>query len=690
MRAPRRRRALLAAGAIGALFIGAVSAGTAMPRREIERGAAGLAQSFANLGDHKRAAETLFAAYRANPTEGGRIEVARALLIAGENASAIDLLGAPSESAAEEFARRHLLAEALLRVKRHADAQTLARSLILESPGDARARLILARAAYQLGNFESAKAMLGDALRAGGEALADAWLFRARMALQDNAFETAASAVERARAAGAQQSEARALDAEVSIRSGAVIEPAFAGFSGPQRDYLSVLVDMREGRFEEAARRLRDIEPWVVALPYGDLFVARVRTLAGDDAQGAIGLDHALLDAPGNPLMLAAKLEQLLESGRLSEAARTASKSEADSAAALARLVAARRLMQWDAAVIHAEQLADLTGSMPVDAFLFGAASAPARRAVERAQSDLAFADAVSAGLRGSPRRAGEAAAYLSRPGADPAELVWAGRFLLASNDDAAASDAFERALAAAPNCKECLTGALRPVIRTGDYADVEARIRGEARGGDRALLIARALAAQGRFPDAAALIAADQGASIDRSDALFAASLFAVTEQADVLAEFAGAFVRRHPDSAEAAHVLALARLDEEAAGAARRALLAAPANHERAADYASAMVRLGRQAEAAAFLNYLQRRAGVTPALVNAAAILGGEPAQAADDRPQGLASARADYLREPSDPRLIARYAAALGASGDIAAEARVRREACFWARSAGCQS
>ncbi len=694
--APSPRSRVLAVLLVGAACVAAGGLAAALKPARTANAPDALARSYAEAGDFRRAAETRLAAYRAAPSERLRLEAARAQMLAGDNPAAVDMLGAISSDAASDYARRHLLAEAMLRLKRYDEAYEISGKLLAQAPADARARLLQARIAYGLGDFAGAKAALAVAIRTGGEALGDAWLFRARIALHENELEAARSAAERASAAGAPPTELRAVALEAQIRQGrsmageikpgSTTDESASQMSKPQRAYLAAFEFAHRGEYAEAARLLRDIEPWVMALPYGDLFIARVQMLAGDVAQGETGFESAIRDAPHNALLQAAKVDRLIATGRLVDADEAVQRLESldQVRGGFARLALTRSASDWDGRIEAVKRVAGSTSPHSVDAFLFGALSAPAKAHAMTRDADLARSIGIALE---APQKTLFVARALAGAGADPGQLVWAGRLFQLANADATAAAAFDRALAAAPNCRLCVVDRIRTDIRSGEPERAEERIITAGAGSRNAPLLARVRAAQGRLAEAAVIMRGIEE-PLATTDALFFGEILARLGQTKEIVSLAREMERRETGSLAAAGLAAAAGLYEESAAAARRALLTAPQDSDLADEFASAMLRVGRRDEAIEFLDELGRQSGTSFGAAFDRLFADGAP-DAPSDIGDETAIRRA-YLFQSSNLRALTRFARALSEQGEAAAALQVRRESCFWGYSRDCLS
>lgn len=706
-KAPPRARAplVLASGAVVVLCLALLAVASERMFRPARAQAAAapqdMAAEFERRGDFKRAAETLRAAWRAAPTETLRLKTARAFLVAGEEATAIDLLSAPSEGASEDFTRRHLLAEADLRARRFADAADVAAALLADAPGDGSAKLILARVAHGLGDFRKSRALTAETIRMGGPSLAEAWLFRARLALDANDLETARSAAKRAGEAGAGAGELSAIEIEALLRAGD-LDKARAGLAdfrdapwggeGPLAERLATHLDVCAGRFAEAGRRLRDIASLVESAPFGLLFIARVADLSGDVAQGEDMLRTALDEAPANPPLLAASFDHAIAVGRLDHAdeiIRRVSEVDPDRAA-LAAVEASLARGDIDAAANAARAIRSFSDPPSTDAFVFGARCLRSDARGQVATRAAALLAAVAEAKGNERSQTLSAARRLDAETDDAAAALLAGEIYLSAGDDDAAATAFSRARDRAPGSSAARTGLARIAARAGAPEDALKAIPADAAlTPGAALNRARALAALGRADEAAAGIApfaGDFGA--DPAAAAAALRIFArANRPEDVLAVTEGARSKL-PDAPQTVELLIAAGRTDQAAAAARAGLIAFPDAEDRAALYVNVMSGIGRRQEAAEFLKELSAKVGGNQALSSAIGEIEGKALDIAKTPPPDEATARRDYLSRADRARSAAELAAALSRIGEAGAAIRFEREACFWKGDGPC--
>jgi thioredoxin-like negative regulator of GroEL len=690
--AARFRRPLPAFAALALCGLAGFVALRGLSPVEIDASPTGLARSLMDEGEYARAAATLRAAYRAHPGERLRIEAARALLSAGDNYEALELLrdGLPEESLGRDA--DYLRAEALIRLRRFAEASSLARE-IAENDRSGAALLLSARAAYGAGRMDDALEFTGGALRNGGPSLGAAWLFRARLALDANDLAAATAAIARARESGAPAREISAAEIEALIRRGA-FEDASAAISrlqaragrrarqdDPLSEYLSAMLDSAKGDYVSATRRLRAAERWIGGIANGPLLLAMAHDGAGDVAQADRRFAALVGAEPENAVAIFAAGDRLIAAGRLEEAGAIADRSEAPLAAAYLRLAAALAAADHDAASEAAKAFVDAPFPPSPAETVFGPHAAPAQLSRGRYLGARELAEGTRVLLSGDARQAGRTARQLDQPAAAPAMLNLIGELYFAAGDDAQAAAAFGRASSAAPRSSKALIGRTRAAVRAGNLGADETLLR-ERVAAEPDLIVARTLLARVLMAEGRAAAAVESLAPVEealaasaREAMVYAAALERAGDGAR-LAAFAERFRDLHPEDPAAAALLARAGLSEAAAAAARAALLAAPERPERIGAYRSAMRLIGRGEAAEAFLAALAQSSRAARA------------APASPGEGEDLAALRRAYLARPTDAAAISRFGTALAAAGGLAESARVMREACFWASFESC--
>lgn len=703
------RRFLAALAATGLLIAAGLAAQDERSSRDLDSSPLAFAHSLIRDGDYARAAATLQAAYRAHPSESLRMEFARSLISNGDYDRALELLQKAFLDPSLEKARYYLRAEALLRARRFDQAEALL-SVSSAADRDGRALLLSARAAYGAGRFDTARSLIGEALRAGGESIGDAWMFRMRLALDSGDFDVAKSAVERAREVGVDRRMLAAAEIESLIREGksGAASAALARLAentkrrganaDAQYQYLQALMEASSADYVPAARRLRDLKGWLAAAPHGELLLAMVQNYAGDTAQAEQRFERLLAGTPDNPLVISANIDRLIASGRIEEAriaVRELPTSLPPPAAGYLRMAEARAAGDYDSVVEAAKSVHGLAPPPSPAEIVLGPQSQAATRARESRAKLTALSDAAGALLE-SDARAAEKTANRYAGEDDPALLNLVGELYLAAGDDAQAKAVFDRVMTKSPGFATALKNGVRVAVRAGDWDGAAALLeRAIARADSLAArgLLARVLLVEGEAAGAAKVLApVESRLSGAPSEALIYASALAEAGQRPVLVDFAERFRRARPADPAIVVILSKAELYDAEAAAAKAALLAAPARPQMIAAYRSAMEKTGKTEEAEAFLAaYMGRRAAAPKGARSKAA--GGQTLPEAGDHSTGaseLEAARRAYLAAPDDAAAISRFGTALARAGADRESLRVMREACLWSAVGGCRA
>lgn len=695
--------ALLFAGSVGVFVVIAEKPATGESASE-------LGVAYMGDGDYRRAAETLRAAYRIHPSEETKVALARALLGSGDYAGVLDLLKSGEPEADARYG--HLRAEALMRAERYDDARAVASEILAANPADGRSMLVSARALYGLGDADAAAEFLSKALRARDGVLGDAWLFRARMALDANDLGAAAGALARAREAAAPERILALFDSEVLLRAGdfAAARAALpvplrrknsrkAPVIDAQREYALARIDAAAGDYLSAARRIRAIKPALAGEPNGALVAGLIHEGSRDIAQAESQYRSALTLAPNDAALLDALAAMLTKTKRYDEALAVAERLQtaAPSLGALRRMTIFAALGDEDRVLAAARRI-DRAGIAPTAAAVaFGVNSKAAKEDAARLAKSITLAGAATA-LQQGGAKAAETADVLTAFSTDPVALALAGDLYFAAGDDAAAAADFDRALALAPHFEAALEGRLRAHIREGDLGDAEtwlfSVIATDADNRAARVALARLLRKDGREFEAAAALSPVANRLFERPrDALLYGDLLASIGAAAEVEDFARKARHNSATAPLAAEILARAGRLDSAGLAARDALLDSPEDESRGEDFASLMIELGRTSEATVFANgLLARRPGAMGAQRALARLASGEIPRASI-RDAGSAPtaeiARKAYLGDPTDPLAASRFGRALLASGAEDAGARVLREACFFSLEGYCR-
>ncbi len=597
-------------------------------------------------------ARALGARWRMSRDAAQGVQYAQALLAAGlydELLTAISERGLfRNDAAAAQLFR----AEATLRQGRF--DETIAASgdgSAFDNPYLSFAR---ARAAYGLtSDADDADADLARALRGPVALTKEAWLFRARLALDANDLETAEAAARRAIEAGADARAAEAVGIERLIRENALDRAAALlsarGKSGRRaaggllRDdaRLGAMIALRSGD-ARAAVRFSDEGRLAASTQTNDrLLAALAKWRNGDLAQAYSLVSGVLASSPDNWMAIDLGAAIARDVGR-----------EDDAASLIARLAQRKPALALFRAESDGAPAEDIDGAF---------------RRVSSLKDDLSSGGVAAALLGGD----GELPASLTEPGVGPRRiaalakaisdedaramrkgaeeivaeqagaiaLTLAGEAFRRVGDFDRADDAFGRASAGAPNF-------FRPVV---------ARSRLFADQGNRpaAIGLLREFLAENPASDEARLAMAileTEGGAARAAAASFAAVaphiVFANEESARLYARAAdasGPAARRRmlagamassPSHRILGQVYAAIGEDDRAAAAFRLALIAEPTDSALPALYEAVMHGLGRDEQAAALLSEIVKRhpeaAAARVALAGIEAVDASDPAR------------------------------------------------------------
>lgn len=603
-----------AAGLILAATLGAGAAFLALSNRANDNAYVAKAPSAA-------AALALGARWRADKTDALGRDYAQALIAAGLYDELLTEISARGLFAGDADAAALYRTEATLRQGRFAQALTAA------GAGNANPYLSYARAraAYALtADAKAASADLARALRGPVALAADAWLFRARLALDENDLDAAEAAARRAIEAGGDKWRADAVFVEQAIRSNDLEKAAQRLKERAKRrrgaiaadDYrLAAMIALRNGDARAAAGLVGDARRRGGNSDHLRLLAALAKWRAGDSAQAASLIDEQLAVAPSDWMALDLGAAIARSSGRIEESKSLLARLQQQRAAlALYRSIDRRA----DGAALDGAYDAlqrvndDLSGG--VFAALLGAgAAAPAT--LREPDDDARNLTALALALNASDTRQMRLATNTLASSASPLAQTLVGAAFDKLGDAARAERAFVAASAATPDF----------------FAPVSLRAAALAERGDKAgavLLLRAFLKTHDKDARALLQLAAIEAAS---GDAVGAAASFARIEPSVVFADgkmaalYAEAARKAGPDALRAmlatarggaASAKTLGRVslaagdDEAAASALRRALLGDPADADLAPLYLEAMTRLGRIEEAHSLLSEIVRQ--------------------------------------------------------------------------------
>lgn len=490
-----------------------------------------------------------------------------------------------------------------------------------ENPYFAFAR---ARAAYALTGAAGDRLKdLSVALR-GPEALAaEAWLFRARIALDANDLESAEASATRASEAGADALRTELVRIESAVRAGELAAAAqlladrgkrMRAAADPDAYRLAAMIKLRLGEANEAARLMDLARIGAGAAGRGRLLAALAKREAGDNAQASALVSAHLASAPRDwaALDLAAAIAR--DMGRQDEAEGLLIRlAKERPALAIVRAMAAGGASP-DETFDRLKMIDREQGVSGAAETLLGE-GAPLRGIEKAGERDRLIIDLAAAINKGDARQMRLAARSASAADASPLELALAGAASARLND-------FDEAIRCLMRASESAPDFLAPVLIRADLlaangagneavkvlSDYLARNKDNNRA---RLALARLEAADGDFAAAAASFA-----SVDP------AIVFATVSDAELYgaaAKSAGgallsAMLKSARSFAPSARILAAslsaAGDDAGAAAAYRKAVIADPGDMDLRDGYLETMTRLGRGAEATSLLEQVDRK--------------------------------------------------------------------------------
>lgn len=610
------------------LFIGGITALAAHGTKRDARADVAAAPTIAE-------ARALGAHWRAQKTEALARDYAAALISVGLYDHLLTEIGERGLFAGDRDAANLFRAEANLRLGRYNEALKSAAG----SAGNPYFAYARARASYALtGDGAAAGSDLATALRGPKELVADAWLFRARLALDANDFEAAEAAARRAVETGADRRRAALVSIERAIRAGAPGEAARllkahlrkAGPATAEELRLAAMIKLRAGDPRGASRFLDETRSRGAGDDRARLLSALAKWMTGDLAQAHALVGAHLAAAPHDWMALELGAAIARDFGRAGEADHLLERLAGERPALGIVRTPRREGAALDRAFAELAALGGDEGLGGVAASLLGPdVEIPdaIREANETERGIIKLAIALEEGDERTMRAAARALAG----SADPLALALAGKALLKAGDFDCADAAFAASSALAADF-------FAPVeLRAERYAQRREFVAA------RALLQAFLEANSGHHRARLALATIEAGSGATRAAAAnFAAIppeiLFADGEAVllyAVVAKASGGTAlstmrARAKSGAPSARRLGEALLASgDEAGAApplRRALIDEPADGELASLYLEAMTRLDRTAEARSLLAEIVRR---RPGATAAAALLemGGE---------------------------------------------------------------
>jgi len=575
------------------------------------------------------AARALGARWRDSRSPEAAHEYAQALLASGLNNELVAAIVKEGLFADDRTARALFRAEALLRLNRYNEAAAIADAPALA--GDPYAAFIRVRSIAGAGGGID-QAALSIATRGPEEIAREAWLLRARAALDANDFATLDASLSRAREAGAADARLETCRIERDIRAGdlvradaalaarakAIAKAASArgeALFDPEGWRLSAMLALRAGDGREAARladRALLGTPGTVGAP----FAAFAKWAAGDIAQARALLAAHLRAVPGDwaALDIAAAIALAEGNNEDGDAHLAALARLRPRLAAFRRLELAAAAGDFDAAMASVK---GLVGDGP----LSGAAAALVGPGAalpllpEPLQADAALA---ALGAATDLRTARGAVSKLFALRRTPVDLAAAAATLSRTGDTAGAGALALEAMNAAPDFYAPLAlrlavleeqGRVDEALHLHDLFLIAHPARTDAALG-RALLLARS----GDAPAAAAAFAAlDPAIAFSTDDAALAYAQAATQASEEARALMLASAAQALPP-ARLAGVREAAHDDAGAVIAWRQALIDLPSADGIAERYRAAMARQGREQDAEAFLSAVARRVGPT----------------------------------------------------------------------------
>lgn len=592
-------------------------------------------------------ARALGARWRADPTPALASQYANALLAAGLNDDLLAEIERGGLFSGEKGKSSLYEAEAYLRLGRYDRAVAAAGAA--SGPYGAYAR---ARSAYSMMSDAAAiEADLHTALRGPEPLAAQAYLFRARIALDANDTQTARAAARRASEVGAALALVERIEIEADIRDG---DGAAAARKLEQRGRMergdvetARLVTLIELRSADARRAARAVDRTAdQARP----LAAFAKWRAGDKAQAAALIETQLGAAPDDwvSLDLGAAIAADFGQAELSAARRARLLTLRPGVGALRAMRAGD---DRDGIFSALGAIEDPTPSGAL-AFLVGKDVASPTQALVEANAGEKAIIALAAALHAGDEqrlRAGVAAPALPD---DPLAMALLGQAFMRLGDMAKAEAKLQEAAKAAPDF-------YAPVALLADLYDSAGKqaaaadalddfVRSAPTHGAARLALAMARYALGDAPAAADAFALAPQAQLfaDPSTArAYGASARSVGgARLEAMTDAARGYA---PTPALLAVALEAAGDDNAAAAAYRRAVLADPQNRALAEEFLQLMSRIGRAGEARSLLDAVNR---ATSRLAPARTLAPSDEPEAAPERASEKSSETGQIIKTP----------------------------------------
>jgi hypothetical protein len=596
-------------------------------------------------GEGDKAAESAFAQitpaearaagrqWRASRDRALGVRYAQNLLAAGLNDELIAAIREEKLLGEDPATAALFEAEALVRLRRFADARAIASGAALQdNPFAAFIRLRTA-SSDQASNGALEQDLMA-ALRGPDAVAGEAWLFRAQLALADNDFDAAEAAGRRAREAGVSAGRIELLSIETAIRRGdadgaaallgarakRLDKVAPVGFVDYEGLRLAALIALRLGATEDAVRFV-DRGRLGAAGAAGAPLAALAKWAGGDRAQAYSILRLHLAVAPADWIALDLAAALAADLGR-DDAAGEHLEMLARVRPGLGALRLAEKATRTDDLDAAFDRLSSAPLEAPRDGAVAGllgpgasAKIAAATRFADPGETARRLASLAALGSASGPRALRLAAENALERRRDALTLAAAARAFALAGDG-------PRAIALAEAASKDAPAFAAPVL-------LAARLKAETGRTAQALSSLSAFLARNPKVDAARIAFAEVAASAGDFSAVFemlkaaspalvfgrdeTALLFARAAQA--IDDDAKAYVTRAAGMTLAPSIR-LGRVYEAtgaaqlAAAAYRRALVAEPMSPDLPALYLGAMTALGRAEEAKALLAEIERR--------------------------------------------------------------------------------
>ena len=619
-----QKNRIIWASVISLFFVGAVFSVAVKPRKAetTQVTPAEFGEVLFSSGKYARAAETLKASYRLDPSPENRFQLMTALYASGDYAGVLEI---GHDDASHQSAL--LRAEALLKLHRYAEAKNIALDLLTDNVFDGEAEFVIARSAYALGEKEAAQDRLKSALRNLGSNAGEAWMFRARMAIDGDEYALARSAGARALETGVSEDRVEALGIETLIRKGELDQAERALSSRKSRLqnrfstttaafdlqglYLEAEMLNARNKTVEAARAFEVISPWLKNEIRGPLRLAAINWKAGDLAQAAALLKDYLQETPNDWVGLDLYAAFFAATGDFDTAFNAIEQLsiEEPSLGQFRRFKTELAAKSYDSAyatIFDASLAEEGRELITAQQFLFGD-HGHASTEVEQYTwlATLVRENDVNGAIAFADNTAGS----------KPLEFVLTGAAYLRASDFQNAVIMFDRALKVAPDFHQALTHRTLADIYIEEYANARKRLTAilEDNPDDISarMLLARVLRVENKVGNAVALLESHENALLAvPQNALFYADLLQKTDATAQLTSFSDLARRAAPEALSTARLVEMSGRLSEAAKAYRAALLAEPDDGARARNYGRIMESLGRELEAISLLDTLVRR--------------------------------------------------------------------------------